>query len=284
MSEMPLLKLQARSLSRYLDRSLLHEILIVDNSVDGELDVKQLMPQYGGLPVRIIKTPQVVSIPKKVHGWFTQQIVKLMVAKHVTTERYLILDTKNHLTRSFGAGELEAPDGRLRTGWYAYGNHTLKRYLLHCCDYLKVDPELVMNRFIPTTPPFTMITSLTRQLIGSIETREKRPFAETFVKNELTEFFLYGTYVASIGKKLEDYYKFDNWMGTNLWKEYDNKRMQEIIHHPGIFFAVHRRCFKNMDDNTIDDLAKLWHNCHLFASYHDAKRFIKGCAKTYATA
>lgn len=282
--DMPLLKLQARSLSKYLD-PFVKEILVVDNSINGEcLDQDQLLHQYGALPVRVLPATKVVSI-SKVHGWFTQQILKLMIARHLRSSRYIILDAKNHLLAPVNQQHFEAKDGRIRTGWHAYGQHTLKRYLLHCCDYLSVSPKLVMDRFIPTTPPFTMMTEMTRFMLDEIE--KVGPFTETFMQHGLAEFFLYGTFIVSKGYNLEDFYKYDNWMGSALWKGYNNERMQQIINEAkarknGPFFAAHRATFRNMDDRTVHALAKLWQDSKLFANYHDARRFVEGCAKTYS--
>lgn len=277
--EMPLLKLQARSLNKYLDRSFIKEIIVIDNSTDEPLDWRELAPQYGSLPVRFMKASQITSMPPA-HGWFTQQVLKLMIARHIRTRRYILLDTKNHLIKPIGVGEFEAPDGRIRTGWHPYTNHPLKDYLLRACRYMRMKPW-VMSHFIPTTTPFTMMTGVTRQLLNWVEKREGCAFAEAFVKYRLTEFFLYGTFLASIGC-LNSCYKFDNWLGTTLWKHYDNPKMQKIIANPqSAFFSVHRNTFRSMNDQTRDDLANLWKRRGLFASYSDARRFVNGCASKY---
>ena len=279
--DLPLLKLQARSLNHYLDRSFAKEIIVVDNSTSGALPLDELRPQYGNLPIRVIKADDVAMV-RGTYGWFTQQIQKLMVAKFVTTERYIILDAKTHLIDPLDRAMFDASDGRIRAGRYRYGHHTLRRYLMRCCDYLGVEPERVIDCMLPTTPPFTMQTDIVRRLISDIEIREKVPFSEAFLKHGLTEFFLYGTYIVSTGHELEDYYKFDNWMGTTLWKENGNKHMQWQIAHPEpVFFAVHRYSFRRMDALTQHALAHFWHARRLFSSVQDALRFVKGCAITY---
>jgi hypothetical protein len=145
-----------------------------------------------------------------------------------------------------------------------------------------VDQETVMEKMLATTPPMAMRTETVRDLIAMIAKREQRPFAEAFVKLGLTEFFLYGTYIVSTGHDLEEYYKFDNWMGATLWKENGNDRMQwQIMHPEPVFFAVHRATFRSMDAVTQHALAHLWHGRRLFATFEDALRFVKGCAITY---
>ena len=286
LTDLPLLKLQARSISHYLDRSFIKEIVVVDNTVGGSLPTDQLLPQYchrGQLPVRVIKATDLAPVPVGTYGWFTQQVYKLLVAQHVTTDRYIILDAKTHLIDPLDATMFDAPDGRIRAGRYRYSKHTLRRYLMRCCEYLSVQPKLVMEKMLPTTPPFTMRTDTVRHLIADVEKREQLPFAEAFIKRGLTEFFLYGTYIVATGHDLEEYYKFDNWMGSTLWRENGDDRMQWQIAHPEpVFFAVHRATFKNMNPLTQHALAHFWHNRHLFTSFDDALRFVKGCAITYA--
>ena len=282
LTDFPLLKLQARSLNHYLDRRFVKDIIVVDNTTNGMLPPDQLLSQYGRLPVRIIRATDIAIIQPGTYGWFTQQIHKLLVAKYVTTERYIILDAKTHLVDPLDHTMFDAPDGRIRAGRYRYGHHTLRRYLLRCCEYLHVDPARVMECMLATTPPFTMKAAVVRALIAAVEKREKCPFAQAFLKRGLTEFFLYGTYIVSTGHELEDYYKFDNWMGTTLWRENGDAHMQWQIAHPErVFFAVHRASFKNMNPLTQHSLAHFWHGRRLFSSFQDALRFVKGCAITY---
>jgi hypothetical protein len=104
-----------------------------------------------------------------------------------------------------------------------------------------------------------------------------------FVANKLTEFFLYGTYLVSTGHRIDEYYKFDNTIGSNIWRAYDNATIRSIIANVDTpFFGVHRSTFRNMDAGTQHILAKFWHERHLFVSYQNALRFVKGCAITYS--
>ena len=281
LADLPLLKLQARSLNHYLDRSFIKDIIIVDNTFNGALPMDQLLPQYGRLPVRVIKADDITVI-RGTYGWFTQQVQKLMVATYVTTDCYIILDAKTHLIDPLDSKMFDAPDGRIRAGRYRFARHPLRLYLERCCEYLRVKPETVMERMLATTPPFTMKTDIVRQMIAEIVKRERCPFAEAFLKRGLTEFFLYGTYIVSKGRQLDDYYKFDNWMGTTLWKENGDSHMQWQIAHPEpVFFAVHRNTFRRMNGLTQHSLAHFWHDRRLFSSFADALRFVRGCAITY---
>jgi hypothetical protein len=281
--DLPLLKLQARSLKCYLDRSLVQDIIVIDNSVGNQsLPRAELRDHYGDLPFRVIKTASLGREPPRAYGWFGQQFCKLLVSQYVRTARYLILDSKNHLIGPLNKVMIEAPDGRIRTGSHPYHHHTLRPYLQRCCDYFRIKPAVVMDRFLPTTPPFIMMTDIVRRLIIDIEKREKRLFADAFRAQGFTEFFLYGTYIIATGHTLDEYYKSDDQMGSALWGHYNNTAMQRIIAHPKpVFFAAHRNTFRNMNAETQHALATFWHERHLFMSYANALRFVKGCAITY---
>ncbi len=124
--EFDLLALQARSMQRYCPEKMIDSIVVIDNSLhplprDKKL---RLIAEYGRFAkfVRILRAEEIARIPET-KGWTAQQILKLMVATHVETERYVILDAKNHFVFSLTPEFLEAPDGRARINVYGYESH-----------------------------------------------------------------------------------------------------------------------------------------------------------------
>lgn len=281
--DLPFLKLQARSLNRYLDHRMVDRVIVVDNtSGSGALPQDELLPQFGSLPVTIIRGGDLSPLLPRTWGWMSQQIYKLLIARHISTERYVVLDAKNHLILPFRAEMIEAPDGRIRTGHHDYSRHPLLRYLVQCCSYQNVNVKRIMDYFLPTTPPFTFKTSIVRQLVADVEKREKARFADVFFTKKLTEFFLYGAYIVAKEGNVNRHYDMDIWLGEALWEHYSNAAMRRIIAETTRpFFAVHRRTFRLMDDATRHALAKFWHERHLFMKYENALRFVNGCAVTY---
>ncbi len=241
-----------------------------------------MLSHYGHLPIRIIKADTLATVRPYVAGWFTQQIYKLVVAKEVITERYIVLDAKTHLVAPLNRTYFDAPNGKIYANKEYYMKHPLRHYLLGCCEYYLIEPKLVMNGFLPTTPPFTMITKIVKDLMKDIEKWDGRSFPEAFLARRFTEFFLYGTYILSTGRAIEDYYEYETISTRGLWKEDDNPKMQRKIKETELFLSVHRNCFKSMNAQTQDMLANLWLEQRLFASHTDALRFVKGCAETYA--
>ena len=277
-TDLPLLKLQARSLNHYLARDFVREIIVVDNSTGTSINRAELLSQYK-LPVRIIDAKDIAPV-QHANGWLTQQVHKLLIARHVRTKNYILLDAKNHLVAPVSRATFQHADGRLRTGMYGYRHHPLQQRILRSCRFFGVDPAKVLHLFLPTITPFSMPTVVVRRLLREVE--RSGPFAQTFLAAGVTEFSMLGTYVLSTGHKLEDYYVNDAWFTANLWKWQNNRQMQhEITDLTRDFFSVHRRTFSKMDATTQQMLAVLWHQRKLFASFSDAIRFVRGCAMTY---
>jgi len=278
-TDLTLIKLQARSLSRYLDRSFVREIIVIDNTV-GEKSIQpgELLPQYGSLPVRLI-----ARYPVEAKGWYTQQVQKLMIARQITTPYYLLLDAKNHLVRRITRATFVAPDGRLRLGAYGYRHHPLHNHLLHSCRFFGIDPKHLLDSFVQTVTPFPLTTLIVTHLLDYVE-RNGQPFEATFLQAGVTEFFLFAAYLLANGQRLEDHYAFDTWYSANLWKWHCNERMRQEISraYRFDFFSVHRGAFRHMEFKTQALLAFFWYKRRLFASYTDAIRFVRGCGKTYA--
>lgn len=276
----PLLRLQARSLNHYLERDFVREYVVVDNSMGKPIDSQALFSQCR-LPVRVIRSKHIAPVPRA-SGWQTQQIYKLLVARHISSKYYILLDAKNHLVDHVSRKTFQAPDGRLCTGMHGYRQHPLRGHLHSCCRYFGLDPSTVLDQFLPTITPFVVPTDLVRNLLSTIE-REGKPFAETFLAAGFTEFALFGTYLLHLGLEIADLYAANHWFSANLWREQSNQEMQQVIDHLARpFFAAHRKTFSRMNAATQQRLASLWHQRKLFASYRDAIRFVRGCAITYS--
>ena len=193
-SEAPLLILQARSMASFLPSTLVNEIVVIDNSVRGlPADVRRdLLRSYGhhSRLVRIVRPTDIRSLPRTT-GWRNQQILKLCIAEQLCSERYVVLDAKNHFVRRIQPDFLQACDGRPKVMVHSYESHPLRGELERVLNYLGLDPTEHINRFTATITPFVLNTSLVREMIADIENRTGNRFEEEFVSNDLTEFFLY---------------------------------------------------------------------------------------------
>ncbi|MFC7734383.1 DUF6492 family protein [Roseomonas sp. GCM10028921] len=121
--DLPLLRLQARSLALYLDRDACGAILVIGNDPRNRFLAAQfretVLPAYGPLApaVRYVDAAEVSDfsgIARAGQGWRRQQGLKLDVHRLVRTRGYVTLDCKNHLTRPTRADAFADGKGRLR--------------------------------------------------------------------------------------------------------------------------------------------------------------------------
>ncbi len=283
-----LLQLQARSMKLFCPADVVEEIVIVDNSSSLSNSWQQkVVGQYGHLAdaVKIVPADSIACIPADTHGWFAQQILKIMVAKVIRSERYLIMDAKNHLIKGLTREYLETPAGRPRMSGHSYADHPMREFLERTLEYLHIEAQAHIGWFPRTDTPFTAVTSETSDLVSHIEKAEKRMFAEAFLDKRLSEFFLYSGFLISRG---------------SLWKVYERSDMQEAQIWPESaqesgcakaiqaagqtlcpFLTVHRRAIEAMGSKGKQVLARFWHERRLFASVNDGIRFLRDPNRSY---
>ena len=282
-TEFPLLRLQARSMARFLPESLCREIIVLDNSTrgmpGGERDA--LLAEYGGLRprVRVLRPSDVARVPGMV-GWQSQQVLKLLVAEHLGADRYVVLDAKNHFVDTPDVGFFQSPDDRARVNTYGYEQHPLRPNLEHVLEYVGVDPAPYVGSFTATVTPFVLDRELVLAMVADIEARSGRPFAEEFAAHELTEFFLYTAWIVARGRPLEDVFDFHQVFCPVVWpRRADRAGVEAAIAQARSgrtpLFAVHRRALNRLDDEGARALATYWTDLGLFESVPAAERFVR---------
>ena len=176
---------------------LIDRIIVIDNSNTLLSPAKRdrILEQYGTLKqfVDFLAPKDIAQIPKT-SGWWSQQVLKLAVSDIVSSERYVVLDAKNHLVSALGRDFLEAPSGQARVNFHSFETHPLRHSLEHVLKYLSLDPGAV-RKFTATTTPFVIYTGIARRLMSELSQRENMPFADLMVARQLTEFFLYSAYI-----------------------------------------------------------------------------------------
>ena len=279
-----LLRLQAQSMAMYLAREFVAEIVVIENPRPGQpTDWRDLLLQdYGSLApkVRFVRARELADIPGKVSGWFSQQILKLMASRIVTTDHYVVLDGKNHLVYPLARNFFETPSGLLRSYLMSYEAHPMKEYLINTLEYFGLDPRHHVGAFMPTTTPFALPTGLVRELVQHVETREQRRFPDAFLYDgyKRSEFFLLCAYILATGRSFEHFYDLSGAKCPTIWPESNAEDCLEAItsSERGAcpFFAVHRRAFPTFDGETLLALAAYWVRRGLFNSVEAPLRFL----------
>jgi hypothetical protein len=272
-------------MSKYVDPNLVAEILIVENYGAGARvpwrDV--LTVEYGGLAnkVRYLDAGAIASIPAAVSGWFSQQILKLMVSSIVSTDYYVVLDGKNHLVRPLTGDFLIGRSGKPRTYFMNYERHPMRRFFENTLRYFGLKPRKYLRAFLPTTTPFVIPARGARSLIRHVEARERRSFPEAFLYDgyRRSEFFLLGAYILALGRHLSEVYEFSGTKNAGIWPESTPEECSALIAANEAecrpFFAVHRRIFPKLGDQTRQEIAAFWYRHGLFPSIEAPLRFLE---------
>jgi hypothetical protein len=114
-----LLRLQARSMSRFLDPDSTGRILVVNNDDEPERFARrfeaEIRPDYGALGGRVELVPAaaVLAPGLRCSGYWRQQAIKLRGHALARGPAYVTLDCKNILIRPLGAASFLRADGRL---------------------------------------------------------------------------------------------------------------------------------------------------------------------------
>jgi hypothetical protein len=288
-----LLRLQARSLSRYLRLDSADEIWVIANQGFHHRAAWQdpLRSDYGPLTdrVRFLDAPEVATIPDGTAGWLSQQILKLMVARVLTTDRYVVLDAKNHLVYPMSLDFFEVR-GKLRSSRINYDGHSMRQFLKRSVRYFGIDEHTVVNSFLPTITPFVFPTATVRTLIDTIAERELDTFPWSFCGINTTEFMLFGGYLCSLPGGIEGVYDLSSRACPAIWWDTATRgadAVESVIARVEDeclpFFTVHRHAAPLLDCRSKEAVASLWLRRHLFDSVERGLRFLTNlgnCAST----
>lgn len=287
--EYELLALQARSMRLYCPPQLFNSIIVIDNSQEpiSSPAKGRLIDEYGDLKdsVTLVPAQDVVKLPRA-NGWVTQQILKLAAAHFIHTERYVVLDAKNHFVRELEREFLEAPDGRARTKMGDYKFHPLRQELVRILSYFALRPDSYLDAFPPTAPPFVMYTEVVRKLMRQVAEHEKMPFEKAFVELRFVEFFLYMGYILHSYGNLSDLYDFHYVSCPIIWeRNADEQGCIEAItratKQQSPVFALHRTAITKLSKRSRDSIADFWYRCGLFVSKESADFFILDFRRRY---
>jgi hypothetical protein len=287
--ESGLLSLQARSMRLYCPTELTEEIIVVDNSIppvsSGWQD--RLLHQYGHLAelVRFVQGVRLIGIADDTAGWWAQQVLKIRVSEIIRSERYVLLDAKNHLISPLKRDFLETVAGQPRINGHSFIKDPMRSFLECTLRYLGVDPNPHLEWFTRTTTPFTMLTREARDLARYLNEREGDRIILAFQEKKLTEFFLYSGFLLSKGW-LTNLYELTQPHSAQIWGETADwvgcaEGIRKAKGSDSPFMAVHSKAMKGMDRNGRAVVAKFWHTRRLFPSAADGIRFLRDPNRTY---
>lgn len=273
--------LQARSMARFLPRALVREIIVVENGLPGTpMPWRQsLLAEYGCLAdlVTFKTADEVATLPKGTEGWWGQQVLKLEVARQVSTPAYLLLDGKHHLVKPLTRSFLEDDTGRLRIRCADYQGHPLSGNLESALEYFGLEPSEHSGFFPTTTPPFPMKTSVVIEIIDGLSAKHG-DLTKFMTTSNITEFFLYSAYLTA-SDRIASLYDRHQMPYPMIWAgQQDDETCRRLIevsaNGESPFFGLHRKAAPLLSAQASSALASYWAKCGLFDTQSDALAYL----------
>lgn len=261
--ELPLLKIQARSIDLYVNSKDIQTITVVVNDTKDLINFIDVA-WYGKHQdkVNIIQFPSV-----ELSGWDSQQLYKLLAASQSTTEWNMILDAKTWFVNSLDINKVL--DSANRAYHCPAENLTaFSAELKFTESYFDINTN---NTIIgPAGVPFMFHTKTVTALMNSIENLSSQSFDRWFAEHvadppRITEFVLYSVYVvykygnytslyAELGRPYYLYYNVCDWQIGEfdaIYKKMQSKDLRVLT------VSVHRRAFRLLSAKQKNDWLQL---------------------------
>lgn len=286
-NELNFMILQARSIFRFMEHSVLDRILIIVNGPNQQAVAEfiriNVLPEYRTLASRVnlVSSQDVVPGISINFGWFTQQVLKLAIADFVSTDYYICLDTKNHLVRHAFLSSLFWNDGRVRYHSHCHFGSVMEPHFINSLAFFGNQIAAGRNNPFPTTTPFVFQTAATRLLRKEVQ-RRGETFNSLLVQFETSrsEFFLYYSFLL-MKNAVQELYKPDRSRVVVIWehvvkdaREFDEAIARIESDEENIIFSVHRQALRYMTEAQRERITKVWASFGLVLDCNEADRFL----------
>lgn len=236
LEELPLLRLQARSIRRWFRSADIEKIVVCINQREVSRTIhslEALLSEYGELASKVeIKTGDdifshkgEILAPLLIYrkflarnlsrivrprtgwrandGWNIQQAFKLAIARHVTSRYILILDAKNIFIKDVAFSDFVASDGRARAG-FSRSNRFNAKWFPGSARVLGLKERHHPDLFLKFLTPFCYERTLVVELLDFLE-QQKVPVEYIFSTpgNKATEFMLISAWTSCKGKSVD---------------------------------------------------------------------------------
>lgn len=268
-AELKMLQMQARSIERFMDPSTLGKCIFIINDPDHSEECHRfidriILPELTWLAARIsIIDSADLDGALRGSGWLTQQALKLMSARHVATNHYLVLDAKNHFIAPVGDTPLfHGHRPRART---AIPTRNQRKWLDASLAYFDLDRSQGAKEAGATVTPYLMITDVCLSLLDEIERRGDQ-ISELFSRPEPrpSEFFLYYAYIEAFYGGYAQLYQCDMLAQATLFTKHPatdaafDSIMERTAHPDCWSFAIHRNRLPRLTAVQLERITGIW--------------------------
>jgi Family of unknown function (DUF6492) len=283
-AEVPLLELQARSIARHVPDGVFDEYLVIDNTRRGlsPRARRRIRAELGCHGSRLAFTSRSAfrTVPGT-SGWRSQQSLKLMAARQLTADHYVVLDAKNHFIEpTTRADFFDSVTGLPNGGIHSFERHPLRPQLEHVAAMLGLDPASAVEWFTATAPPVVLDRRVVNEVVIDIGGGAPDEFPCEFERAGFTEFFLYSAWQIARGATPEGLVSGRSLVSPTIWVGASTPNdvrtvLERAVRSHTTTLAVHRRALLRLRPESVRDLAAFWTRHGLFRSSADAKRFIR---------
>ena len=288
-ADLPLLRLQARSLARFFPPEDISEILVLVNDIHESRvrdDARKILPEYGphGPNVRILGGDDLLGATGKTfrtrlmrtrhrwpayrhtgwrgnNGYRMQQAFKLAAARVATSDRILILDSKNVFIRPSATSDFFAPDGRPRMRFMPISADHHERWLRE--SLRTFDARIPVTEFTETvcyTPPFPIARSFLGEVLEALEAR-RGPVEGVFApRRGPSEFMLINVWATVAHAGIRDVFSESPHRNAGFWRDGGpdafERVLQQIDDPHFLSVGIHRKALKRLPEGSTDRVAE----------------------------
>ena len=202
--ELPMLRLQAQSISLHATNIGTRNIYVIVNDDDAVLT--EIDPGWWGpMAHQVLVIPRsAFSAPWVEDGWVSQQVWKILVASMSYNLFTMVLDAKTILTKTLDTTWLFTADGKLRCG----ADFPIYDVFRPSQDIIESVLDIKMTHQAgPGGVPFFFHNDTVRFMIADITFHTRTSFPKWFQdQGRVTEFMLYSGYVQKRYGSLESIY------------------------------------------------------------------------------
>lgn len=238
--EKELMRLQSHSLDLFVDEPCTHWVIVEDDFMNMRTWNEMLSPLYKKHKLILLKGLYRSGISQ---GWHRQQLSKFEVAHHITSDNYLVLDTKNFfITQMDSIDQWPVSEGN---GQLEKNEFSWKRWVTFVSG--RVGKGLPEFSYPPSTP-FVLKTNTVLKILKELDVTglfiefltTRKIDIEQKRYPEPSEFVLYDFYTRM------PKYRSEPFFSTFRNDEGDVTLAQEILEQGTqgmIMSSIHRKCF-----------------------------------------
>lgn len=162
--------------------------------------------------LKIIFISDLINLKEKdyMSDWFTQQFVKLYVSKIISSEYYIVLDSKNNFIKNVNKETFISQNKLIM--YYEHHCPELITYYDNCFSYFNLSDNkddynpYILSSYVQTTTPYIFITKECQNMISYVENKEGKDFYDFFIySKKYTEFFFYFAWLCFVNKNNDQY-------------------------------------------------------------------------------